>query len=181
MAERVGVQGPPGSVRCRAVTRSCSGDAARRQQHHGRHPGPVGAAPGHASRDQSLGPMSASAATDTPSSAGYSSPPRDGATFGLGIRSYLANGDGQRPNIGQIRLLQGIKSDYRRSDEHEHLRTSRYFSWQREPRRLVSHLIPKLAVRKLFEKTTLSWSPVTESNSRPSPYHAYRFRLMTSR
>src|SRR5204863_285451 len=26
-----------------------------------------------------------------------------------------------------------------------------------------------------------SWSPVTESNRRPSPYHAYRFRLMTSR
>jgi hypothetical protein len=38
------------------------------------------------------------------------------------------NGDGQRPNIGHIRLLQGIKSDYRRSDGHEHLRTSRYFS-----------------------------------------------------
>jgi hypothetical protein len=33
--------------------------------------GPVGAAPGHASRDQSPGPMSTSAA-DTPSSAGYS-------------------------------------------------------------------------------------------------------------
>jgi hypothetical protein len=71
-----------------------------------------------------------------------------------GIEAHsLGNGDGQRPNIGQIRLLQGIKSDYRRSDGHEHLRTSRYFSWQREPRRLVSHLISKLAVRKLFEKS----------------------------
>ena len=48
------------------------------------------------------------------------------------------------------------------------------------PRRLVSHLISKLAVRKLFEKTSLSWSPVTESNRRPSPYHACRFRLMPS-
>jgi short chain dehydrogenase len=64
----------------------------------------------------------------------------------------LGNGDGQRPNIGQIWLLQGIKSDYHRSDGHEHLGTSRYFSWQREPRRLVSHLILKLAVKKLFEK-----------------------------
>jgi hypothetical protein len=44
----------------------------------------------------------------------------------------LGNGDGQRPNIGQIWLLQGIKSDYHRSDGHEHLSTSRYFSWQRD-------------------------------------------------
>ena len=68
-------------------------------------------------------------------------------------RSTPANGDGQRPNIGQIRLLQGIKSDYHRSDGHEHPCTSRYFGWQREPRRLVSHLILKLAARKLFEKS----------------------------
>jgi hypothetical protein len=53
---------------------------------------------------------------------------------------------------GHIRLLQGIKSDYHRSDGHEHSSTSRYFSWQREPSRLVSHLILKLADRSLFEK-----------------------------
>jgi len=31
-----------------------------------------------------------------------------------------------------------------------------------------------------FESWRSSWSPVTESNRRPSPYHAYRFRLMLS-
>jgi len=28
--------------------------------------------------------------------------------------------------------------------------------------------------------TFLNWSPVTESNRRPSPHHAYRFRLVPS-
>ena len=45
-----------------------------------------------------------------------------------------------------------------------------------EPHHLVSHLILKPDV----QKTSLSWSPVTESNRRPSPYHACRFRLMPS-
>ena len=36
-------------------------------------------------------------------------------------------------------------------------------------RYLASHLILKSDVRK----TSLSWSPVTESNRRPSPYHKY--------
>jgi hypothetical protein len=31
-----------------------------------------------------------------------------------------------------------------------------------------------------FESWCSSWSPVTESNRRPSPYHAYRFRPMSS-
>ena len=31
-----------------------------------------------------------------------------------------------------------------------------------------------------FESYCFSWSPVTESNRRPSPYHACRFRLMPS-
>ena len=31
-----------------------------------------------------------------------------------------------------------------------------------------------------FESCRSSWSPVTESNRRPSPYHACRFRLMAS-
>ena len=31
-----------------------------------------------------------------------------------------------------------------------------------------------------FESSRSSWSPVTESNRRPSPYHACRFRLMAS-
>jgi hypothetical protein len=38
------------------------------------------------------------------------------------------------------------------------------------------HLIMKPGIRK----TSLSWSPVTESNRRPSPYHACRFRLTAS-
>ena len=31
-----------------------------------------------------------------------------------------------------------------------------------------------------FESYGSSWSPVTESNRRPSPYHAYSFCLMAS-
>jgi len=46
-----------------------------------------------------------------------------------------------------------------------------------EPHHLVSHLILKPGIRKI----SLSWSPVTESNRRPSPYHAWRFRRITSR
>src|SRR6266700_4780426 len=53
---------------------------------------------------------------------------------------------------------------------------SRCASRQLEPHHLVSHLILKPEVRK----TSLTWSPVTESNRRPSPYHACRFRLMPS-
>jgi hypothetical protein len=45
-----------------------------------------------------------------------------------------------------------------------------------KPNHLVSHLILKSYIRK----TSLSWSPVTESNRRPSPYHGGRFRLLTS-
>jgi hypothetical protein len=57
---------------------------------------------------------------------------------------------------GHMRLLQGIEPDYHRSEGHEHLSMSRYSSCQREPQ-----------VRKIL----LTWSPVTESNRRPSPYH----------
>jgi hypothetical protein len=32
-----------------------------------------------------------------------------------------------------------------------------------------------------FRITSLNWSPVTESNRRPSPYHAWQFRLMKLR
>ena len=46
-----------------------------------------------------------------------------------------------------------------------------------EPDHLVGHLILKSYIRK----TSLSWSPVTESNRRPSPYHASRHRLAESR
>ena len=45
---------------------------------------------------------------------------------------------------------------------------------------MVSHLILESRLEIKIEKRSLSWSPVTESNRRPSPYHAYRFRLMTS-
>ena len=46
---------------------------------------------------------------------------------------------------------------------------------------MVSHLILESIPKIKIEKTSLSWSPVTESNRRPSPYHACRFRLMASR
>jgi len=46
---------------------------------------------------------------------------------GLIRRSTPGNGDGQRPNVGQIWLLQGIESDYHRSEEYGHPSTSRYF------------------------------------------------------
>jgi hypothetical protein len=46
---------------------------------------------------------------------------------------------------------------------------------------LVSHLTPNLWVEIENEKDRLSWSPVTESNRRPSPHHACRFRPMGSR
>ena len=44
------------------------------------------------------------------------------------------------------------------------------------------NLAPGMAPRALqnVRISSLSWSPVTESNRRPSPYHACRFRLMTS-
>jgi hypothetical protein len=41
----------------------------------------------------------------------------------------------------------------------------------RDPHRLVSHLIFEISRQKAIRKTSLSWSPVTESNRRPSPYH----------
>ncbi len=47
-------------------------------------------------------------------------------------RSPLGNGDGQRPNPGHIRLLQGIESYDHRSAGHKHLSTSRYSSCQRD-------------------------------------------------
>ncbi len=39
----------------------------------------------------------------------------------------LGNGDGQRPNVRQICLLQGTGPDYHRSEGYGHLSTSRYF------------------------------------------------------
>jgi hypothetical protein len=42
-------------------------------------------------------------------------------------RSTPANGDGQRPNVGQIWLLQGIEPDYHRSEGYRRPDTSRYF------------------------------------------------------
>jgi hypothetical protein len=47
-------------------------------------------------------------------------------------RSSLGNGDGQRPNPGHIRLLQGIESYNQRSAGHKHLSMSRYSSCQRD-------------------------------------------------
>src|SRR5215469_1952299 len=48
------------------------------------------------------------------------------------------------------------------------------------PNRLVSHFDLEISQQIEIRKTLLSWSPVTESNRRPSPYHACRFRLMPS-
>jgi hypothetical protein len=45
---------------------------------------------------------------------------------------------------------------------------------------LISHLIMELILETKIENYSLSWSPVTESNRRPSPYHACQFRLMAS-
>jgi hypothetical protein len=46
-------------------------------------------------------------------------------------RSTPANGDGQRPKPGHIRLLQGIEPDNHRSEGDKHLSTPRYSSCQR--------------------------------------------------
>jgi hypothetical protein len=92
----------------------------------------------------------------------------------------LGNGDGLRPRSGHTRPLQGNCSDNHRSEESKHLSTSRYFSYQWDRRRLVSHWILKHGVEPEFGNIYLSWSPVTESNRRPSPYHACRFRMMPS-
>ena len=59
---------------------------------------------------------------------------------------------------------------------HRCLDTPRYACRELEPHHSVSLLILKPGVRK----TSLSWSPVTESNRRPSPYHACRFRPAVS-
>jgi hypothetical protein len=68
------------------------------------------------------------------------------------------------------------ESYYRRREGRRCLGTSRCDCRPPEPHHLVSHFILKLRIRK----TSLSWSPVTESNRRPSPYRACRFRLMQS-
>jgi hypothetical protein len=65
-----------------------------------------------------------------------------------------ANGDGQRPNPGRTRLLQGIEADNHRSQASKYLSTTRYFSCQRDRYRSVSHLILKLYVELKSEKTT---------------------------
>jgi hypothetical protein len=39
---------------------------------------------------------------------------------------------------------------------------------------MVSHLILEYTLGIKIEKTSMTWSPVTESNRRPSPYHACR-------
>jgi hypothetical protein len=64
----------------------------------------------------------------------------------------LGNGDGQRPNPRHTRLLQGIEADNHSSEGGKYLRTSRYFSCQRDRCRLVSHLIFKFDIKLRFEK-----------------------------
>src|SRR5215469_16048149 len=48
------------------------------------------------------------------------------------------------------------------------------------PNRLVSHFDLEISQQIEIRKILLSWSPATESNRRPSPYHACRFRLLPS-
>jgi hypothetical protein len=94
-----------------------------------------------------------------------------------GNRSHsLGNGDGQRPNPDLLLTMPGgfvwrrrIESDCRKPLGHRCPGTSRYACRELEPHHLASHLILEPNVRK----TSLSWSPVTESNRRPSPYHGH--------
>jgi len=51
---------------------------------------------------------------------------------------------------GRIRLLQGIEADNHSSEGGKYLRTSRYFSCQRDRCRLGSHLILKFGVELKF-------------------------------
>ena len=46
----------------------------------------------------------------------------------------------------------------------------------RAPAPPVSHLILEIGYQSRIRKSIVTWSPVTESNRRPSPYHACRFR-----
>ena len=74
----------------------------------------------------------------------------------------------RRPGPGSGRRR--IASDCRKSEGHWCLGTSHCACRQLELHHLASHLILKPEVRKIH----LSWSNVTESNHRPSPYHAWR-------
>jgi hypothetical protein len=93
-----------------------------------------------------------------------------------GRTQSLCNGDAQRTNPRHIWLLPNMESDNPRSERRKHPSTSRFQipaeCW-RTADHLVSLLILKSASKKQFEKTSLSWSPVTESNRRPSPYHGH--------
>ena len=64
----------------------------------------------------------------------------------------LGNGDVQRPIPGHIRLLRCIESDNHRPEGRKQLSTSRYPNGQRDPHRLVSHLILKSTMGSRFEK-----------------------------
>ena len=59
-------------------------------------------------------------------------------------------------------------------------RADRQLPSERRRSHLVSHLTPDPVVEIENVKVFLTWSPVTESNRRPFPYHASRFRLMAS-
>jgi hypothetical protein len=52
----------------------------------------------------------------------------------------LGNGDGQQPNPGHTRQLQGFEADNRGSEGSKYPGTSRYFSCQRGRYRLASIL-----------------------------------------
>ena len=107
-----------------------------------------------------------------------------------GNRSHsLGYGDGQcpRPSVTGLSPARRHRTGphYRRPEEISDLDVSRRASRQLPPERrrnhLVSHLTPDLEVEIETQKLGLSWSPVTESNRRPSPYHACGFRPTASR
>jgi DoxX-like family len=93
----------------------------------------------------------------------------------VGVPSTWLPALGTLKIAGAAGLLLGLL--YRTPEGHRCLDKPRCGCRQLEPHHLVSHLILKPGVRKI----SLSWSPVTESNRRPSPYHTCRYRLTLSR
>ena len=72
------------------------------------------------------------------------------------------------------------KSDSRRSGAPGICDSQRWTCRHLDGRDLIVTFSVNGSLDQIFEKYILSWSPVTESNRRPSPYHACRFRLMPS-
>jgi hypothetical protein len=81
------------------------------------------------------------------------------------------NGDGQRPNAARIRLSPHIESDYRRPERTGYWYVTLCLLPDGAASSIVSHWILETRLEIKIEKSSPTWSPVTESNRRPSPYH----------